>query len=191
MATSKCSSLSSTTRSTANFTRKQGEILRSTIELKDSQDCVIKLADVGSPSPVNLAFFAGTAVRTLTGVAGATAGTVAKVPFSFKLRDAETRTTGRGANTVTETAYYQVEMYIPSDNDEVSTGTPLDLDAPNSTLEMEPGDWVFEIRWSEEANPSADDTVRCIIQGTITIEEEIVDLGTEPGTFVFSGPTAP
>jgi hypothetical protein len=232
-----CTTANENSSNISNYTRKQGEVFRSTLELKDAQGWAIKLASVGSPSPQHHAYFAGTAVRTLTGTAGTTSGVVAKVPFSFKLKDTEVKNTGRGSNTTSETAYFKVEMYIPSDNNEedisvVVAGTTynlgnkaqegsnffkcnsatcvatlpltngvggwittvedlLNFDSPNSTLEMEPGVWKYEVRWSEVANPSSNDTVRTILQGTLTIEEEIVDLGSKPGIFVFGQPEAP
>lgn len=214
-----------------NFTRRQGEVFKTTIELLDSDKCNIKLASVGV-TPIYHAYFAGTATKTLSAANG---GGIANVDFKFQLKEAETITSGRGSNTTTEIGHFKVEAYIPADNDEqggdlttvtsvheledkVFDGTnyytcgltnctvntiplvdgvdgwvlttlgAIDFTAPDSTLEMEAGDWDYEIRWSEEVNPISNDQVRVIVSGTLTIEARVTNLGSTPGVFNYTSP---
>ena len=157
-----------------NYTRKQGEVWRTTIEMFDSNKCAILLASVGTSGPTNhQAFFAGTATK----------GSLS-VPISFKLKPAETIESGRGSNRSTEFGYFKVEAFIPADTNQ----TTLNLVTPTSTIEMEVGDWKYVIRYSDDITPDSDDNVRVIVDGTITIEELIVDLGSTPGTFAYEAP---
>ena len=166
--------MANTTTATANFTRKQGEVWRTTIEMFDSNKCAIKLASMGSSGPTNhQAFFAGTAKQ----------GDLI-VPISFKLKPAETIESGRGSNRTTDTGYFKVEAFIPADNDQ----TALNTIAPTSTIEMATGNWDYVIRYSDALNPNSDENVRVIVSGIITIEELVADLGLTPGTFEYTAP---
>ena len=157
-----------------NYTRKQGEVWRTTIEMFDSNKRAILLASVGSTGPTNhQAFFAGTAKK----------GDLI-VPISFKLKPAETIESGRGSNRSTEFGYFKVEAFIPADTNQ----TTLNLVTPTSTIEMEVGDWQYVIRYSDDMTPDSDDNVRVIVDGTITIEELVADLGSTPGTFEYTAP---
>ena len=166
----------------ANFTRKQGEVWRTTIEMFDSNNCAILLASVGAAGPTNhQAFFQGTATKTLV-----SNGLVVNVPIRFKLKPAETIESGRGSNRETEFGYFKLEAFIPSDIDQ-SPLTPL---TPLSTIDMEVGDWKYAIRYSDALNPKDDDNVRVIIEGTITIEARIVDLlSTNVANSIYTTPT--
>ena len=157
-----------------NYTRKQGEVWRTTIEMFDSNKCAILLASVGTSGPTgHQAFFAGTAKK----------GNII-VPISFKLKPAETIESGRGSNRSTEFGYFKVEAFIPADTNQ----TTLNTTAPTSTIEMEVGDWDYVIRYSDARNPNSDQNVRVIVDGTITIEELVADLGSTPGTFEYTAP---
>ena len=159
---------------TTNFTRRQGEVWRTTIEMFDSNKCAVLLASVGSTGPTNhQAFFAGTAKQ----------GNLI-VPISFKLKPAETIESGRGSNRSTEFGYFKVEAFIPADTDQ----TTLNTTTPTSTIEMVVGDWDYVIRYSDAMNPSSDENVRVIVSGVITIEELVSDLGATPGTFDYTAP---
>ena len=163
-----------------NYTRKQGEVWRTTIEMFDSNKCAILLASVGTSGPTgHQAFFAGTATKTIAGVTEPY-----QLPISFKLKPAETIESGRGSNRSTEFGYFKVEAYIPADTNQ----TTLNLVAPTSTIEMEVGDWQYVIRYSDALNPNSDQNVRVIVEGTITIEALIADLGSTPGTFEYTAP---
>ena len=164
----------------ANYTRKQGEVWRTTIEMFDSNKCAILLASVGTSGPTgHQAFFAGTATKVLDGQTDAY-----QLPISFKLKPAETIESGRGSNRSTEFGYFKVEAYIPADTNQ----TTLNLVAPTSTIEMEVGDWQYVIRYSDALNPNSDQNVRVIVEGTITIEALVADLGSTPGTFEYTAP---
>ena len=170
----------------ANFTRKQGEVWRTTIEMFDSNNCAILLASVGTTAEpaVSHAFFQGTASKILV------SGTVYALPISFKLQPAEVIESGRGSNRMIDNGHFKVEAYIPSDINNPDSSDPLDFINPVSTIEMEPGDWNYVIRYSDAPNPTDDDNVRVIVQGVLTIEERIADLGdSDISNFTYTAPT--
>ena len=174
---------------TANYTRRQGEVWRTTIEMFDSNNCAILLASRGTDGPTgHQAFFAGTATKMIvTGQDTVTGNDITgeyNLPISFKLKPAETIESGRGSNRRTEEGYFKVEAFIPADTNQTS----LDTEAPTSTIEMPVGDWEYVIRYSDSANPSSDQNVRVIVDGKLTIEALVADLGSNPGTFDYTAP---
>ena len=163
-----------------NYTRKQGEVWRTTIEMFDSNKCAILLASVGESGPTgHQAFFKGTATKVLEGQTEAY-----QLDISFKLKPAETIESGRGSNRKTEMGYFKVEAFIPADTNQ----TVLNTTSPTSTIEMEAGEWKYVIRYSDAMNPTSDQNVRVIVEGIITIEELVANLGATPGTFEYTAP---
>lgn len=163
-----------------NFTRTTGEVWKTTIEMVDDNHKYIKLASIGAGSPVYHAFFTGSASKVLSGDT-----TPTKLPIQFKLLPSETKTYGRGSAKTTDTGYFKVEAFIQSD----PNTTTLSTTSPTSTVEMEIGDWDYEIVYSDTQNPTSDNNVRVIVSGTLTIKERISDLGSTPGTYNFTAPT--
>lgn len=163
-----------------NFTRTTGEVWKTTIEMVDDNHKYIKLASVGAGSPVYHAYFTGSASRVLSGNTNPT-----KTPIKFKLLPSETKTYGRGSAKTTDTGYFKVEAFIQADPNTAVLSTTV----PISTVEMEVGDWTYEIIYSDTQNPTDNNNVRVIVSGTITIQERIADLGTTPGTYSFTAPT--
>ena len=176
-----------------NFTRTQGETWRVTISLEDS-DCVPQQLADSSLNPS--VYFSGLATKT-----GSTS-----VPIKFQYYAAETKTWGRGTNSSSATGVYKLYAYIPADEvGSCSVSTHTDrascesnsgtwtVDAAESlltTANMTAGDWTYEIRMSDAADPSGLESTKTILEGKLTIETTTVDISTGAG-FTFGTPTSP
>lgn len=176
-----------------NFTRTQGETWRVTISLEDS-DCVPQqLADSSYAPSV---YFSGLATKT-----GETS-----VPIKFQYHATETKTWGRGTNSSSATGVYKLYAYIPADevgscsisghsdraSCEAASGV-WNVDAAASlltTANMATGDWAYEIRMSDAADPSNLESSKTILEGKLKIEATTVDISVG-SSFNFSTPAAP
>lgn len=151
------------TQTTQNFTRRQGEIVRFTLEFRDSSSQPIRLA---SSSGTNLGFYFGGSV-TKTGES--------TIPLQFQYQEVETREAGRGSNRRVENGVFKIWAYLSAD----------------TTAGMSLGPWDYAVRLSEAENPREEslDNVRVVASGTITIQDNIVDGGDTTG-ITYSTPEA-
>ena len=177
--------------SDTNYIRSQGEIMRISIELEDSNCHPIMIADSNQAPYL---YFAGIATKS-----GQTS-----VPFYFKHYEVESKTYGRGKGRVVENGVWKIHAYIPADevgtcsisthdnraDCEAATGT-WTVDAAASlltTATMAKGDWKYEIRVADAADISGLETAKSILEGKITIIDGPLD-STPGSAFSFSAPT--
>ena len=176
-----------------NFTRTQGETWRVTISLED-KDCVPQ--QLASSTYAPSVYFSGMATKT-----GQTS-----IPIKFQYYPTETKTWGRGAGAESASGVYKVYAYIPADEvgtcsvsgkyDAVSCAaaggnwTVNNAQSLLTTANMQVGDWAYEIRMSDAANPSNLESTKSILEGTLTIEATTVDISAGSG-FTFGTPVVP
>lgn len=176
-----------------NYTRTQGETWRITLELEDSK-CVPQMLANESLEP--LVYFAGVATKS-----GET-----DVPIRFQFLDVSSRKVGRGTGSYNQQGVFQVYAYIPADevgscsisthkdraSCEAAAGTwTVDTAASQlTTTNMTAGKWSYEIRMADTVDPSNVQTSKTILEGTLTIEESVIDVSTG-SSFNFVAPDAP
>tara|TARA_B100000780_G_C21126095_1_gene456970 strand:+ start:7108 stop:7563 length:456 start_codon:yes stop_codon:yes gene_type:complete len=142
-----------------NFEKNQGELLRFNLSLKDTKGFPVALTTGTGTTPV--LFFAGSAKYT------GSAGTVQS--FSFEYNQKEANIPVRGSNAFGANEVYKVDAFLSAD----------------ITSTMAAGSWNYTIKYSDKANPSANDNVSVLLEGVITLNSAVtVNPDTTGSAFV-------